>query len=917
MNRAAIHKTLQSLPQTLDQTYERTLQGIEAEYKQQAVVALNWLVFARRPLQLGELAEAVAMSTANSGCLVFDPEERLFKPELILDICSSLVSASGTGPEAQVRLAHFSVQEYLISDRIRSSQASDFVVTPLLANQIIANFCVSYLLDIIPNSGSVATNSDLIDQAPLLAYSVEFWYQHANSTTSHTQPTSELIIKFLRNDGHANYIQGWWELASVFRIGVWYDLTNLDDLRGGIAYAAYLGLLSEVSIMLRDIVEGHGRTALLQNGLYGAARGKHLDVVELLLDEGAMPDAEGDVFGTALQAAARSCEASVVKALLERGADPNIQGGAYGSPLQAAAFVGCKEAVKLLIDAGANVNLGTQAREESCSTPLQAAVHQGDRSIASILLDNGADPDAKGGKHAFALQIAAYRSSKDMVELLIDNGANPNAEGGQYGSALQASTHWGDIEIVRLLLHKGADPDIAGGAKSYGTALQAAANWGTRDIVELLLQHGANPNAAAGQYGSALEAATYKASRDIVEILLNYGASLDMHDDEYNDALRAAADRSSKEVVDLLLDRSANPNADTGAYGKSVQLASLRGYQEGARLLKDGSLHVEGLSARHFATLRLHHYIAEILPGRTTQPKSFSDPFTPMHWAAWNGHSEVIHRLHHDDQRLRNDSTPRPSPASPPSSLSKPASSFKQTHSYSAVETLDWSPLHVAIFRGHVEAVRAICDARAFDSEGGHPELTFAAMAIIGGAADLPKEFLSFVYRNLGDSLQWTIFHVAAMLGQADFLQYIAENFLDANIDMSDLNGMTALHWVAAAGDHEIVNILLRIGANASTEDDWGRRPADIAAGSQRMDVIYALNEGDCSEFPTHSILSHGINCASWRVCDSCDAVFQHEDLFLRRSPLPKPSHLLYSPLAKSITSTEANEIRLRSLQRS
>jgi len=64
-------------------------------------------------------------------------------------------------------------------------------------------------------------------------------------------------------------------------------------------------------------------------------------------------NAQGGMFGTALQAAAHRCEPPAIRLLLKRGADVNIRGGKYGSALNAAVVNGLWDNVEVLLAAGA------------------------------------------------------------------------------------------------------------------------------------------------------------------------------------------------------------------------------------------------------------------------------------------------------------------------------------------------------------------------------------------------------------------------------------------------------------------------------------------------------------------------------------------------------------------------------------
>jgi hypothetical protein len=58
---SSIRKALNELPTTLDETYQRTLQGIPKEKRQHAHRLFQCLVVAIRPLRVEELAELFAI----------------------------------------------------------------------------------------------------------------------------------------------------------------------------------------------------------------------------------------------------------------------------------------------------------------------------------------------------------------------------------------------------------------------------------------------------------------------------------------------------------------------------------------------------------------------------------------------------------------------------------------------------------------------------------------------------------------------------------------------------------------------------------------------------------------------------------------------------------------------------------------
>lgn len=146
-----MQEALAGLPPNLDQTYDRILATVDEVYFQYAFRILQWLTFSARPLLLDEMAEVVAIDAKRNPA--FDRDEVLEDPSEVLNICSSLVtitvddSYEWKRPSKQiVTLAHYSVKEYLVSDRICKGKAARYAMRDDVCHDALATSCLGYLL---------------------------------------------------------------------------------------------------------------------------------------------------------------------------------------------------------------------------------------------------------------------------------------------------------------------------------------------------------------------------------------------------------------------------------------------------------------------------------------------------------------------------------------------------------------------------------------------------------------------------------------------------------------------------------------------------------------------------------------------------------------------------------------------------
>ncbi|KAI0121250.1 hypothetical protein BJ170DRAFT_688340 [Xylariales sp. AK1849] len=165
-----VQKALTNLPKTLDETYARILINIPKEYKHHTTRILQFLVFSERPLGLDEALGAIVVDTTTRPR--FDPKYRMPVPEGVLKYSPSLVIVT----QGMMQLAHFSVKEYLTSDRLEQDMAKDFEKT--VARTSVANICLAYLLDLDHN----LPTEKITQSFPLAQYSAQYWTSHAAVT---------------------------------------------------------------------------------------------------------------------------------------------------------------------------------------------------------------------------------------------------------------------------------------------------------------------------------------------------------------------------------------------------------------------------------------------------------------------------------------------------------------------------------------------------------------------------------------------------------------------------------------------------------------------------------------------------------------------------------------------------------------
>ncbi|KAI9455153.1 hypothetical protein BJY52DRAFT_1172356, partial [Lactarius psammicola] len=416
-----VRGVLKELPRSLDETYERMLKEIGKVNPRQAYRLLQCLTVASRPLRVGELAEILALDFdgTEDGIPALNRDWRWDDQQQgVLSTCSSLIIiVDGVDDDSRgyrvVQFAHFSVKEFLTSDRLSNLEAeiSHFRIRLEPAHTVIAKACLAVLLQ--SDDDNEQKNS-----SPLLEYATRHWVDHAQFENVSFGVEDGMRRLF---DPAKPYFPAWLTGSSFTIDKQWWSF--LKGAKGFDTLGYYYGLFWRRISYIGD---------------------------QLLYRNGAATDVTVYENRTPLHAASVDGFVDVVRWLLDHGADVNSQENDHSTPLHLAAANGHLEVVRTLLGHSVDVNAATRDNR----TPLYSASEGGHVDIVRLLIQHGADANTHLQR---LLVLASSSESVETVQLLIELGADVNAQDVGYSTSLHVAASEGNAETVQLLIKLGAD----------------------------------------------------------------------------------------------------------------------------------------------------------------------------------------------------------------------------------------------------------------------------------------------------------------------------------------------------------------------------------------------------------------------------------------------------------------------------
>jgi len=374
---------------------------------------LQCLVAAIRPLLVEELAEVVAVDFDAGGIPNLNPAWRWEdQEEAVMSACSSLVIIVNDGGSRIVQFSHFSVKEYLTSDRLAdpSRDVSRYHILLEPAHTVLAQACLGVLLRLDDR-----TDMDKTKSFPLARYAAAHWIKHAQfgDVSSHVKDAMECLF-----DADKPHLAAWLWVNNEDRSDRKYTTFPEKPEANPLYYAARFGLRDLTAHLLSKYPNARGGYEVTP--LHASAIHGHVDTFSSLVDHFPNLDIRGRWRRTPLHGVSSSGHLEIGRRLLDRGADVNAQELDGWTPLYIAARSGQLEFARMLLERGAAINTPSH----SGRTPLHAAAAYGHRGVARYLLEHGADPDARCIKGRTPWETASSHRQREIVQLLYECSAD-------------------------------------------------------------------------------------------------------------------------------------------------------------------------------------------------------------------------------------------------------------------------------------------------------------------------------------------------------------------------------------------------------------------------------------------------------------------------------------------------------------
>ncbi len=471
------------------------------------------------------------------------------------------------------------------------------------------------------------------------------------------------------------------------------DASEFD--RTPLHYAAVDAQPEVIPLLLDKGADPDARTGAEETPLHLAARHDRHDLVEQL--GRGEPDLEArDADGrTPLQVALKTRHFEAARALASLGAKPaaplqgkNVPPRPGWTALHEAAFNGDAEVARCLLE----LDVPVDVQNEAGQTPLHLAAAGERREVAELLLSEGASPDRPARDGNTPLHLACLADTPDVGRLLLPDSLAGDRPDGEQATPLHLAAARGSIAMTAMLLdcgHPADVPDFAG-----WTPLHAAVQNGHEEVAARLLEAGAGPARVAGRPAATpAQLAAEAGHARILARLHEAGADIQAAMPDRPPPIVLALRFGHAEVVRELIGRGVAADGHDPESGQTLAALHLDRLRREAAAGRDNGPDPEVLAWLRAAG----HDIAEEVPAPPPPPPAETPRPAPA--APWNHPWEAVSPATFLDHWTRGDAIDGKYPVRP-ESLQVRRCELPWYRNVALLQLRDpaWEPAHLRIY---------------------------------------------------------------------------------------------------------------------------------------------------------------------------------------------------------------------------
>ena len=441
-----------------------------------------------------------------------------------------------------------------------------------------------------------------------------------------------------------------------------------------------------------------------------------------------------------------------------------------------------------------------------------------------------------------ALHHSARNGSYELVKFFTDLGSDIHLKTNAGWNCLHIAAQHGNLNLCKALIERHKF-DVRMTDNKGWTSLHHSARSGSYELVTFFTDIGTDIHLKENDGWNCFHIAALHGHLNLCKALVEkHKFVLDMTDNDGWTAFHHSARNGSYELITYFTDLGTDIQLKTNVGWNCLHIAALHGHLNLCKTLKEKhkfDLHMtdrDGWTALHHSARNGSYELVKFFTdlGSDIHLKTNAG-WNCLHIAAQHGHLNLCKAL---IERHKIDVCMTDNKGWTALHHSARTGSYELVKFFADLGTefdlktnIGWNCLHIAALNGHLNLSKILVEKHKFDvhmtdKDGWaavHHSATSGSYELIRFFTDLGTDI--YVKTNLGKNC----LHIAALNGHLNLCDTLVQKH-KFDVDMTDNDGWTALHYSSRSGSYELVTFFTDLGTDVFVKTNLGKNCLHISA---------------------------------------------------------------------------------------